>query len=368
MSTTLSYSSKRNPVISLIKDDEVIHKIACIGDPHLGRVFKTGVPSDRVGEREKSLYNTFHKLMNPTDPLVKDVVVVGDLFDKFIVSPTVVLTAYNIILKAYNDNPNVRYTIIPGNHDLSKDTSKKSSYELLYNLLFTLSMGSERLITLLNHPKYVTIDNEDGSINTVLAFDCYNPFPEQRWSFEDMSAECWKEAENIITFGHWDSLDIIESGYTPSQELLDGSTLVVSGHEHSYKFYNYPFDVNNNPVLFTGSMQPYSHAEDPEGWIYVTIDQDELVDYDLSTLKYKCVRIYCDNTFALTTPIDCLSLSYLYKESEIVEDTLEEDIQSLDDSYTARMTNIISALKSDTGYEEDILEIFKEKGYLNVSN
>ena len=66
--------------------------------------------------------------------------------------------------------------------------------------------------------------------------------------------------------------------------------------------------------------------------------------------------------------LNCLSLSYLYKESEIVEDTQEEDIQSLDDSYSARMTSIISAIKSDTGYEEDILEIFKEKGYLNVSN
>lgn len=366
--TTLSYSAKRNPVISLIQDGQVIHKIQTIGDPHLGRVFKTGVPSERLGEREKTLFNTLHKLMNPTDPLVKDVVIPGDLFDKFIVSPTVVLTAYSIICTAIDRNPTVRYTILPGNHDLSKDVDKKSSYELLYNMLLPLALPRDNLIVLLDQPAYATINGEDGSLLVILDFVAYHPFPEQRVSFEDRSAECWSEAEHIISFGHWDSLDILDSGYTPCQDTLDNSSLVVSGHEHSYKLYKYPFDKSGSPVLFTGSMQPYSHAEDPDNLIYVTIDQDNIDQYYGSdALKFKCVRIYCDSNFALKENLTCLALSYLYKESVVDVDS-DLDELSLDDSYFNKMATAISNIQSESGYENTILDLFKEKGYTNVSD
>lgn len=362
--------NKRNPVISFVSEmtGEVFHKVLCIGDPHLGRVFKTGVPSNRAGEREKSLYQTFFNLMNPKDPLIKDVIVMGDLFDRFIVSPTVVLSAYSLIRSAHESNPNIRYTIIPGNHDLSKDVTKKSSYEVLYNMLMPYCLGNEHLKILLNNPMYDFVEDPTDASFSILSYDCYNPFPEHRWSFADKSADVWDEADHVLSFGHWDSLDILETGFTPSQELLDRCTLTVSGHEHSYREYVYPFDKNNNKVLFTGSMQPYSHAEDPDHLLYVTIDQDDLTDYDLSTLKYKCVRIYCDNTFALETPIDCLSLSYLYKES--IQEDIEtvEDLSVVDNSYRARMANMMTSIESETKYEQNLLEIFNEKGYVNVSN
>ena len=54
-----------------------------IGDPHLGRVFKTNVPLDRRGEREVMMQNQFWDEIHSIDDLI---VIVGDLFDHWYVS------------------------------------------------------------------------------------------------------------------------------------------------------------------------------------------------------------------------------------------------------------------------------------------
>ena len=165
----------------------------------------------------------------------------------------------------------------------------------------------------------------------------------------------------VISFGHWDSLAILESGYTPTQELLDKSILIVSGHEHVHRAYQYPYDTNQKHVVFTGSMQPYSHAEDPEKLLYITIDTDNLDDYSPEDLKDKCVRLYCDHSFKLEKPIDCLSLSYMIKEREHVEMT-EEEIQVLENSYQTHMLNFFDKLGDE--FSESLRTAFVNKEYL----
>ena len=134
----ITYQIERNPIINIEYNNKITNKILCIGDPHLGRVFRTGVPAHRVGEREEGQYAALRRLLNPTDPLITHIVIMGDLFDKFVVSPTVVLKAVELLQEASNTNPNVEYYVIPGNHDMTKDTSKKSSYELVVNMVLKI--------------------------------------------------------------------------------------------------------------------------------------------------------------------------------------------------------------------------------------
>ena len=56
------------------------HKFKLIGDPHLGRVFKTGVPTHRIGERETDVTLDFTQQVSSSDNT--PIIVMGDLFDK----------------------------------------------------------------------------------------------------------------------------------------------------------------------------------------------------------------------------------------------------------------------------------------------
>lgn len=350
------YNITRNPVIDLTDGNgEVFHKISCIGDPHLGRVFKTGVPSDRLGEREESLFADFTKLMNPTDPLIKTVVIMGDLFDRFIVSPTTLLQAFDIITNAVYSNPSVSYVLLPGNHDLSKDATKKSSYEVLSHLP---NPDPERFHVILNRPHVEMIDRKFA-----LVFDNYAPFAEERTPFSFYKHRILADTKHIIAFGHYDSLDILESGYTPDSELLASASLIVSGHEHTYREYFYP--NSKTPILYTGSMQPYTHAEDPDKNIYITVDENDLHKYPEGFFKNKCLRIYCEASFVLPTPIDCLALSYLTKEPKI-EELSEDDLQVLDNSYQIKLAAFLENIEDP--YAKELQSLFLNKEFLDVSN
>ena len=124
-----------NPVIE-IKTKNKNYNIQTVGDPHLGRIFRTGVSTSNFGIREKLVLKDFESLLNPEEESqINFVVVMGDLFDKFIVKPSVVNNAVKLIESAVKQNPHIHYFIIPGNHDLSKDKTKVSSYHL-FNKIF----------------------------------------------------------------------------------------------------------------------------------------------------------------------------------------------------------------------------------------
>src|SRR3546814_20896947 len=67
----------------------------------------------------------------------------------------------------------------------------------------------------------------------------------------------------------------------------DGLT-IYSGHYHLPGEY----EVDGHTVVCTGSMEPYSHAEDPSGDLYVTLTLAELEARD--DLHDKCVRVLLD--------------------------------------------------------------------------
>ena len=352
----LQYDVERNPIISIVIDGKVIDKILFIGDPHLGRRFITGVPSHRVGDREAYVYSQFSRLLDvDNDPLISKIVIVGDLFDKFVVSPTVTFEAYKMLSQVPDD---IDVYLIPGNHDLSKDTTKISSFQLLTQILEPMSNNIHVVSASGSYPVYY--NNAKDVLN--LYFDCYNPFTDCIVNYD---LETIAKSGPIISVGHWDSLSILERGYVPHQDILTHSTIIVSGHEHTYREYTYPFDKTKSKVLFTGSMQPYSHAEDPDVDIYITIKEKDLSKYDLTKdLKYKCVRIECGPLFVLSDPIECFALTYKVIAEEKTE--VEVDVESVDvDNYNETLKNwVVSNKDLSKELQKELTELLDNKGYL----
>lgn len=336
------YKVERNPIIII---SEFFH-IQTIGDPHLGREFKSNVFSHRRGERELSVWNTFKTLLKPKSKEVKVVSLVGDLFDTFSVKSEILLEAFESIQQAALENPDVDYVLIPGNHDLSKDTTKASTYSVLHKLI-SLSQISN-LYSILEEHEIIEYDE------VTLLCCAYNPFENTELTTPYIS-KLEKVNTPIITIGHFDGFDIDGKGYTPTVKMKELSDLIVSGHEHTYK----QLITKDVPILFTGSMQPYSHAEDPLSEIYITIDCDLLEDFDVSLLKNKFVRILRDSDFELKESFECISLTYKLKEeiSEI-ESITEDDITIIKSSITYTEKVLLAANEIET--KENI-----KKKYLN---
>lgn len=366
MTLKLNYTAERNPVISIEFEGNITNKILCIGDPHLGRRFITGVPSHRLYEREETQYAELDRLLNPSDPLIDHIVIMGDLFDRFVVSPTTVLRAVELLRKASEANSHIEYFVIPGNHDMTKDTTKKSSYQLFYEVFshdWSIPEINRNVAfhTSMSHILYPDF-NGNPDIYVGLYFESYNAFRLSDYNME--ISDRYAGASKKISFGHWDSVDIISSGYLPSADLLADSDLVVSGHEHTYKQTFYPSHPNT-PVLFTGSLQPYSHAEDPDKKIYVTVKSENLDNYDLSKdFKYKCLRIECTPSFALTEAVDCYSLAYkvIVPDAVVSSTTDESDVIQ---SYSERLSTWLAEQDLEDSVRTDLENILTTKEYLD---
>ncbi len=251
-----------------------------LGDPHLGRKFETGVPLHRRGDREHMQREHFRNaLMNAKAPVH---VTMGDLFDKFIVPPEVVLYAAATYMEAASINGNTLYVILRGNHDVSRNRDKASSWDLFCALVD-------------QHPNVWAIDEEPAVLEDMV-FIPYDPF-----SYEHLELHLNESIETA--FGHFDIVDFGGHNVAPTKLLAKyGIKTLVNGHDHLAR----EFDRDGVHVVVTGSMQPYTHAEDQTGELYVTLTLEELAKSDL---RNKNVRVLLKDGETLPEDLDCLSLT-----------------------------------------------------------
>lgn len=351
----LKYNVERNPIIYVNGVG-----IQTIGDPHLGREFRTNVNIERRGEREASVLQTFTTLLKPKDTTIKYIIIVGDLFDTYAVKSEVVLNAYEDVIYAANQHTEVEYIIIPGNHDLSKNRERSSSFEIFHRLL-TVSELPNITVLLENHQIIEDLDN-----SLVLFCTAYDPFFNTEIStIEETKLKTLSEVNDIITIGHFDGFEINGKGYLPTPKMKELSDLIISGHEHTYKEIEDP--ICN--ILFTGSMQPYSHAEDPDNDLYVTIDYDVLKDIDVVTLKNKFVRILLDSETVFTERFECMSLTFKLKEQVIEEidvvaelKTNTKDFDTL--GYTEQLLLALEKVETTEELSKKYNMLLATKGYI----
>lgn len=275
----------------------------------------------------------------------------GDLFDKFNISNEILLKVYNSLIESFKDRPEVKCHILCGNHDLSKNKNKNSSFEVLKYLIDSNSDIDNIFI----YTEPCLYNYKD---NVYFYFDAYNPF------YQDSEINInLPEIENfkLYSFGHWDD-PRQSTGYLPSQTLLDGSVMLVSGHYHVPE----RFTHKGIPFVYTGSLQPYSHAEDPDKILYETFDYldlenifteldgfNELVHQaTIDNLKLKNVRINCYPGYIFPHNLD--SLSFIY--NNIYQNQNSEVTQETDNSTITDFTTMyLMKLKTEHEIEDKVL-------------
>jgi DNA repair exonuclease SbcCD nuclease subunit len=266
-------------------------KIKLIGDVHAGREFVRNVPLHRRGEREKLVWRDFEAQLDPAGcPIV---IQLGDLFDSAHVSFETIVRAARLYRAAALHNPGTRFYVLAGNHDLSRDLEAVSAFEI-----FEMLVGSIDTIDVVkSEPVRIRVDADAQAF-----LFGWNPVVS---AAEYVAALSGYEARARYAFGHWD-VDARSDPFNliPTKELAAlGVTHAYTGHDHTPR----QFSRDGVEVILPGSLQPYSHGEDPCGYFYVTVSLEEVTQRP-ELFKDKCVRIRLKPGEVFDLQLDCLQL------------------------------------------------------------
>lgn len=323
---------------NILLDDQ----IELLGDVHLGKKFITNIPLDRRGEREESVWRDFEaSLMGAS---AKRHIQVGDLFDGFIVPIEVVIRAADVYLRASEAHPETLFIIYAGNHDRSRNEARKSSFELFRRL----TAPAPNIIAMMDVGSCPVGENDRIGIIP------WHPFK----SSSELAGEL-PEGEYRHIFGHWDSGDhgVSDHNLIPFEALKGKTRSIISGHEHSGREY----DQGEFHIRYTGSMQPYSHAEDKNEEFYLSITPSQY-DFlagdghppDLRNMNIRWLLLEGESA----PEIEALSISIKRitpgDDPEAPAD-LEVEFESFDINSL-----LVEALK-EAGVEGDFIEQMKEK-------
>lgn len=301
-----------------------------IGDTHIGKRFRTGVPLNRLGEREELIYEKFNVLLNESDPDIQMVVHLGDLFDRPTVSYDDLYKTYSLINAAAKNNPERTYIFIQGNHDLSRNIEMTTAIEVLRELLLPV----KNVEFVLNFP--VNIGN--------YLFVPYSFNQEFLSRHND-----WTTGEGITLCGHFDE--------PFPHDIFNDYGKVITGHIHTPR---QEFNIN-----VVGSIIPMTFGEDPEGKLYRTLSLSDLeVALKEEGGENYCYRVILKEGEVLPEGVNCRQLiSIKDDEQEILNTNLEEEWKdiNLDIDYLMR-----EALEDLGLYNEIYMKYLELKAETNV--
>lgn len=324
---------ERNPLVVTPKGNF----IQTIGDTHLGRVFKTDVPLSRRGEYEERQFEVLEDLLSfvsediPDSKLIRTQV--GDWFDKATVSTAAVFRSKRLLehYAAREKDKKTRRTplfIISGNHDDAKNISDITSWDLLADSLSTSTFNGAREVLFVNDRCIHTFPNGEEVL-----FVGWNITKNAVQVFTEARAKGYRNITTVVC--HLDKTSYGNDDNVIPYEFFKehGVQLVISGHEHK----PYYFQDENLEVVGTGSLLPYSHAEDDGENIYLTFTSlEEFQSYvETNDVTYSHVRLILDEADQLKlseTPLaDSLSLKVVKKGV---------DLTSLDAGDDAQVTQV----------------------------
>ena len=265
-----------------------------IGDTHIGKKFKTGVPLDRLGEREELIFKAFEQQLKPETSNVNFIIHQGDLFDKPTISYTDLMRTTELIKEAALVYHQTMYVFIAGNHDLHRDTEKWSAFEIAKSILSPLR-------------NVLFVVKEPVKLGDFL----FVPY-----SFTQTPLEQVANYEAEIMFGHLDE--------PFPYEVIKKFEKVYTGHIHTPR-------VEGN-VVVTGSILPMSFAEDPEARLYKTFSSlEELRNTPSEQLKDLCIRVNLKDGEEIPHDINCRQMISM-RDSELDPEggELEVGMEGLD--------------------------------------
>ena len=262
------------------------HHFKLIGDPHLGRVFRTGVPVHRLGEREADVLLDFNLRVLTVDDV--PIIVMGDLFDKYSVSENIVLDVAETLNSAAEWK---KIYVLRGNHDSSRDSVRKGSFDVL-----------ERLC-----PKVVFVKGiyEIQLENGYLALFGYDAFK----SATELAGQLTEGLNYLAAFGHYDLTSHgSDFNLVPTEVFAELKIeTAYTGHIHKRQ----TIERHGVTVHAVGSMQPYAHGEQAEGDPrYQTLTLDEFNARNPEDFENVNLRILLKGDEVFDTQLDCLSLVF----------------------------------------------------------
>lgn len=264
-----------------------------LADPHFGRKFKNGVPKNRLGDREKLTLKTFHDILGDTND---DLTILGDVFDSVSVDENTLLAVYNELYAWADRRPMCELNILAGNHDVSRVAGRKTSFDVLSELLVQSFMDSCRGVTI--------IGGDDSYFDGKAVF---YPF-----SYKVPNREMQHYPNAEIVCGHFDEKDVewLAAVYPKAE--------IHSGHLHNYF----------GPLVnFEKSMLPLNYIEDkgrPNPLYKVFNYGDKIED-----VHDNCVRILCKTKDEARKveieEIDALQIQVVCEE-DLAEDLNVDDV------------------------------------------
>lgn len=309
-------------------------QIELMGDPHLGRSFSKGVPLHRRGEREAMQRADFKT--NLAAASGADIhVCLGDLFDRVNVSN-------KIVLEAREDYTELGClgVCLPGNHDLSRDITIKSSFQLFAAMA----------------PDNVAIPTEAPLVRTIrdtkLVFIPWSPIMTAQEMVE-ANADVIRDADAVFVHNDVVAIHNVENLLPAALLKSLGVTLAVTGHDHLRR----DIVMDDLPVYVTGSLAPYNHSEDPDERIYVTRTLAQ-VQADPTVFVDKCLRVRLQPGEVFDMTIDCLALTTITAEQELTEALADVGFEAFD--FTALWTEAMVNINPDIS--EELLTKFREIG------
>ena len=290
-----------------------------IGDPHLGRKFETGVPMDRRGDREMMVYADFDKRMQTEAGFM---ICMGDLFDKFVVAPEIELFAADEFKRG---KARMKF-VLRGNHDASRDAKLSSSFDVFYELVKDI----DGVVVIKERPMIVQVTSNPHRYIVLIP---WHPFKDAKQMASDCLAE-WNvmgKPEVLAAFGHWDTQDFSEFGGNASNLVPVGilrqmTKTIYTGHVHTPGIRM----IGDIKLISTGSMQPYTHGEDPDGTMYETLTLEELRQRDPASLRDKCIRVELEQGEELPNDIEALQVTRYVKQRKDGEEPEQVRVESFD--------------------------------------
>lgn len=334
-------------------------RVKLLGDPHLGRSFLNGTPLHRRGDRERLQWADFERSLTEVDGV--DVhVCMGDLFDKWTVPYTTIFNAAQLYVRAAAATPLVHYFIVQGNHDASRDLERVSAFKLFSSIVskqknIHVVAGEPLVYSVLGGSGiYVGINRWEGE-EVCLVFIPWDPVEN---AAEMVSAHEGRIKNADCVFGHWDVVTAFASdNLIPAQALKDlGVKRAITGHDHNKR----DMVINDLPVKITGSMQPYSFAEDDTGQLYMTLTLTELQVIQPEIIKDKCVRVRLLPGQSVDVIPDCLQWK-VQRIGDADEEEVDMSVEFEGFSFEKVFGEVMDELKVQPNFRERALQKWDEE-------
>ena len=213
-----------------------------INDIHIGAIRSAGTtPASALALRQYALAS-FSSLL---DHINEDLVILGDLFDTYSIAMTDLLTTYQTLTRWLEKGHNL--TLIPGNHDLSTDSAKMSSFQFMGQLL-------------INHPNVQYISG-GGWVDEKEGVYCISHVHNQ--DLFDMELAKVPECKFLLVHCNYDNHFAKDSDHSlnlsEEQAKASKAQTIVFAHEHA------PRRLLGGKVVVMGNQFPMSISDCLDG-------------------------------------------------------------------------------------------------------